>query len=80
MQSRIVASSTGENIYVTIDGDMIDDIAYGFYGKHARNTELLIEANPHVLHFGPLLPAGVLVKLPRVSQPISPKPFKQLWD
>ncbi|RBO90527.1 tail protein X [Pseudochrobactrum asaccharolyticum] len=80
MKNRVVSSSTGESVYVTVDDDMLDDIAYVFYGSHAKNTELLIEANPHVLDLDLLLPAGTRIVLPRIAQPVSPKPFKQLWD
>ena len=80
MLNRVVTSYTGDKVYITIDGDVIDAIAYAFYGKHGKNTEALLEANPHVLDIGPILPAGMRIKLPVISQEEPPKPFKTLWD
>lgn len=77
---RIITAADGSAIYVTADGDMVDLIAYRYYGKHAKNTEAIFEANPGLAGLGPVLPAGVAVKLPQMPQPSSTTPFRQLWD
>lgn len=80
MLNRVVTSNTGEKVYITIDGDMIDAVAHGYYGRHGKNTEALLEANPELLPFLPVLPAGLRVRLPVISQSEQAKPFKTLWD
>ncbi|MCM0751497.1 hypothetical protein DEA98_09830 [Brucella pseudogrignonensis] len=64
MLNRIVTSITGEKVYITIDGDVVDAIAYKYYGKHGKNTEALLEANPDLFAYGPVLPAGLRIVLP----------------
>ena len=80
MKDRTITGDNGETLYVTSDGDMVDAIAHSYYGKHERNTEMLLEANPHVLPYGPMLPAGLVIMLPAVQAKTAPKPFRQLWD
>ena len=53
----------------TTDGDTIDEICHRHYGTTAGVTELVIEANPHLLAHGPRLPAGLTITLPSVEQP-----------
>lgn len=80
MLERIVTNHLGQKVYVTIDGDVLDRIAYDVYGWHGRNTEVLLEANPHVLQHPAVLPAGLVILLPPVKREESPKAFRQLWD
>lgn len=80
MRKRIVTNYAGETIYVTIDGDMLDAIAHDFYGKHEKNTEMMLAANGHVLEFGPVLPAGLRIKLPPRQANESPKAYRRLWE
>lgn len=80
MKGRIVTAADGSALYVTADGDMVDAIAHGYFGKHERNTEAILEANPDLAEYGPVLPAGTVVKLPRIMQQETPKPFRQLWN
>lgn len=80
MLNRVVTSITGEKVYITIDGDVLDAIAYTYYGKHGKNTEALMEANADLLAYGPILPAGLRVKLPTISQEEQAQSFKTLWD
>ena len=80
MLKRVVTSITGEKVYITIDGDVLDAIAYAFYGKHRKNTEALLDVNPDLLVYGPVLPAGLRVKLPTIPQEEQAQPFKSLWD
>lgn len=80
MKRRIVTGPNGEVRFVTIDGDMIDAIAYAYYGQHSRNTEAIIEANPHLAEVGTVLPAGIVIRLPPAPRQDLPKPFRRLWD
>ncbi len=51
--------------YRSIDGDMIDAVCRRFYGREAGAVEAVLEANPGLADFGPVLPAGTVVQLPR---------------
>lgn len=77
---RYLATAEGDIAYVTIDGDMVDDITHAYYGRHRGNTELVYAANPGLAERGPTLPAGLVVKLPAVPSPAQPRQFRRLWD
>lgn len=80
MMDRVITGSDGSAVYVTADGDMVDHVAYRYYGRHGANTEAVLEANPGLAARGPVLPAGVAIKLPRIIQSAAPKEFRRLWD
>ena len=80
MKRRIVTGTDGIPVYVTVDGDMVDLIAFEYYGRHAQNTEEILNANPGLAAYGPVLPAGRAIKLPRINQQNTPVAFKKLWD
>lgn len=80
MRERIVTGADGIDRYVTIDGDMVDEIARGYYGKHAQNTEALYGANPGLASLDMILSAGVVIKLPPIPKQETPIPFRKLWD
>jgi phage tail protein X len=77
---RIVKAADGMDVYVTIDGDMVDAIAFARYGRHGSNTEAIYEANPGLAARGAVLPAGVAVRLPAIPQQETPAPIRRLWD
>jgi len=70
----------GSTVYTTVDGDVIDLIAFTFYGSHDRTSELLLEANPHILALDAVLPSEIEIVLP----PDPPEPERistlSLWD
>lgn len=80
MRSRVIRKPNGATFYVTADGDVVDDIAHFHYGQHAKNTEMLLEANPHVVGVGAILTAGIHILLPDVPKQEPPKAFRRLWD
>lgn len=52
--------------YTTTEGDMVDAIAYERLGTDdAATVRAIFEANPGLAALGPVLPAGVVVQLPR---------------
>ncbi len=63
--------------YRTIDGDMVDAICKAHYGREDM-TAAVYEANPGLAARGPVLPKGVLIKLPASSAPRTRKPIR-LW-
>lgn len=80
MRERITTGSDGVAVYTTIDGDVVDLIAFVYYGQHDRHTEAILEANPGLAEMGEVLSAGVRIRLPRVAAQETPKPFRQLWN
>ena len=81
MRDRILVGADGITRYVTIDGDMIDAVAFAYYGnEHKRHTEDILNGNPGLADRGPILPAGLVIKLPRKQEPLSVAPFRRLWD
>jgi len=68
------------NIYRTSEGDTADQIAWRHYGTTgARVVEQLLDANPGLADYGPILPAGVLVTLPAIQTAAEVEGVK-LWD
>ncbi len=63
--------------YRTIDGDMVDAICKAHYGREDM-TVAVYEANPGLAALGPVLPKGVLIKLPTVPERPVREPVR-LW-
>ncbi|WP_459901976.1 tail protein X [Desulfobaculum senezii] len=65
--------------YRTKDGDMVDAICQRHYGRTAGVVESVLEANPGLADFGPVLDAGVVIVLPELPAP-EPDEGVSLWD
>lgn len=66
--------------YITSDGDMVDQIAWNYYGtRDGLVTEQLLDANKGLADLGPLLPAGITVVLPDLTLPATQQEVR-LWD
>ncbi len=63
--------------YRTIDGDMVDAICKTHYGSEAM-TVAVYDANPGLAALGPVLPKGILIKLPTAPEKPVRKPIR-LW-
>lgn len=65
--------------YRTISGQTVDEIAWRHYGDIPGATEAVLKANCGLADHGPLLPAGLIIELPRYE---APKPTQgiRLWD
>jgi phage tail protein X len=55
---------------ITSEGDMVDQLAYRHYGTHEGTTATILKANPGLAAMGPVLPAGVEIKLPVIERPV----------
>ncbi|WP_244265775.1 tail protein X [Polycladidibacter hongkongensis] len=55
------------------DGDMVDLIAYEEYGDEAGRSAIH-NANPGLADMGLILPAGILLQIPRWQRPDAPVP------
>ena len=66
--------------YLTKEGDMLDEIAYRYYGNTSNLVvENIINANFGISDYEPILPAGILIELPEMKQTIEKRKVK-LWD
>lgn len=67
--------------YRTKEGDTADYIAWKYYGRQdGRVVEQLLDANPGLADYGPLLPAGLLVTLPDIEVKQEATSGVKLWD
>jgi phage tail protein X len=66
--------------YLTKEGDMLDEIAYRYYGSTTNKVvENIIDANFNISNYGPILPSGILIELPEIKQTVEKRKVK-LWD
>jgi phage tail protein X len=65
--------------YTTVEGDMVDAIAFRQYGRTAKSTEAIYAANPNLADYGPVLPAGIEITLPDEVVAVENKGTK-LWQ
>ena len=64
---------------VTVQGQMVDQIALAAYGRTDGATEAILAANPTLAGLPPRLPAGLTILLPTIaSSPIAAT--VRLWD
>jgi phage tail protein X len=67
--------------YLSRQGDCVDYICWKHYGTERGGTvEAVLEANPGIGDFGPILPAGVKITLPELSQPAQAEAVINLWE
>jgi phage tail protein X len=57
--------------YRSIQGDTVDFICWHYYGKTTGVLEKVLEANPTLAEYGPVLPVGTLVELPSLSTQVT---------
>ena len=70
----------GDFVYVAVDGDMLDEIAYRRYGTVAAVRHVQA-ANPELTGATPRLTAGTRVRLPDIEvAPEDEERVVQLWD
>ena len=66
--------------YRSKEGDVLDAICARHYGDTPHRVEDVIAANPGLAAFGPVLPSGLIVKLPEVEDTARERPVIRLWD
>ena len=65
--------------YTSIEGDMVDMICRRIYGDETGFVEQVLLANPGLVDFGPVLPAGVEITMPAIAAPFD-VPAISLWE
>ena len=66
-------------LYVTRDGDVIDQVCRTHYGPRAGALEAVLRENPGLARRGVMLPSGIEIKLPDLPNP-GTIPVVRLWD
>ncbi|MEE7478404.1 tail protein X [Methylobacterium hispanicum] len=69
MDLKVERLPDGSARYTTIDGDMVDQICWLHYGREWETTEAVYVANAGLAARGPVLPAGVVIRLPLIAAP-----------
>lgn len=69
----------GTVTYTTCDGDMVDLIAYRYYGAH-ETTPVVYRANPDLVFLPEVLPAGIVITMPAYTPPLPVSSQTNLWD
>ena len=54
-------------IYVSKDGDVLDQICQNYYGSTVKIVEQVLEANPHLSELDAVFEAGVKITLPEIT-------------
>ncbi len=71
----------GKNTVISKQGDTISSLAYRYYGSSQDRVESILEANPHLSQQSAILPAGVIITMPRIDKPNTAiLPSHNLWD
>ncbi|WP_353430156.1 tail protein X [Paracoccus denitrificans] len=66
--------------YITAGGEMIDQIAWRYYGHQIGTTEAVLAANPGLAARAQPLPSGLTIELPVIAarsettRPVRPCP------
>jgi phage tail protein X len=72
--------ATRHFIYNTVQGDMLDEICYKYYGFSAGAVERVLEENPHISYLGYVFEKNEKIKLPDIPKEVRVKKEVRLWD
>lgn len=67
-----------DTVYRTLAGDVLDWICWRYYGRQSGAVEAVLAANVGLAERGAVYPAGVVITLPALAEPVS-QPTR-LWD
>ena len=66
--------------YLSKSGDVVDEIVKSYYGTlKGRMVEQVLDSNPGLADYGPILPYGVSIVLPDIQTPVQEASIR-LWD
>ncbi|MET0322544.1 MAG: tail protein X [Duganella sp.] len=60
--------------------DTVDALCWRHLGRTAGMVEQVLELNPGLADYGPLLPSGIEVTMPAAPAKKPNAPLLQLWD
>ncbi len=55
--------------FTTLGGETVDEIAWRYYGHQDGTAEAVLDVNPGLAAYGPVLPTGVDITLPVLTSP-----------
>lgn len=64
----------------TNQNETVDALCWRFYGRTAGVTEAVLEANPGLADYGPILPQGLIVNMPEAQTSAPQRQMVQLWN
>lgn len=67
-------------IVTTHQGDTVDALCFRHYGRTQGVVEAVLEQNPGLADYGPILPHGLQVELPETPTQQSTPQLLRLWD
>lgn len=67
-------------LYTTVQGDMVDAIAFKRFGTSKAHTERILDANPGLAAMVSVLPAGVVIRIPVPAVPDRKDTAQRLWS
>ncbi|MFY0309620.1 tail protein X [Leisingera sp. D0M16] len=66
--------------YRSKEGETADEIVWRHYGNQVAGAlEIVLQANPGLAAFGPVLPIGTRIELPEIEAPKKAEAVR-LWD
>jgi phage tail protein X len=66
---------------ITHQGDTVDALCFRHLGRTQGVVEIVLEQNPGLADYGPVLPHGLQVDLPdTTTQPTNTPTLLRLWD
>lgn len=66
--------------YRTKDNDILDALCFKIYGITTDMVETVLNINPHLADYGAILPAGLILCLPPISNEPTINSTIKLWD
>ena len=65
---------------IAAQGDTVDSLCWQYYGRTTGVTEAVLDANPGLAEFGPIIPHGTAVILPDAAPQPEQRQVVNLWD
>lgn len=65
---------------ITHQGDTVDALCFRHYGRTQDLVEAVLEQNPGLAEYGPVLPHGLQVDLPDAPTQQTNTTLLKLWD
>jgi len=67
--------------YTSRQGDTVAYICHKYYRTTKGGTvEKVLEVNPQLSNYPPVLPAGIAIELPELPKPATEKQLITLWE
>ncbi|MFJ3050847.1 tail protein X [Pseudomonas nitroreducens] len=60
--------------------DTVEALCWQYYGRTGNVTEAVLEANPGLADYGPILPQGIEVTMPDAQNTAPTQQVVNLWD